>query len=449
MRQIAILFAAAVALLCRAAPLQADPAPPAAEAKAAIQACVAQAPTELQPHWERICAGEPRNRVLDYMHGGMAALMTGHADLAERAFDISLDGIEAVYAESEAAAKARSVWHAESTKDFKGEPHERAMAYYYRGLLYLARGDWDNAQAAFQGGTLQDTFADQERYRADMGSLVWLEAWANRCRGNTDRAKELFAEAQDINPKLAPPKPEQTVLVIAETGLGPLKFAAGAGGQSLGVREGFIGNYAVAAQQGGTRVPMVAAEDTFYQAVTRGGRPADKIMAEKLELKEGTAAFGRAAMVAGIGTMAFSRASHDNNRQNNNAAALGAAVALVGLLAYAAAKSMETEVDTRTWTTLPHSVHLLASEPPPGGNLDSFDLVDPGGRSILVSREALLYTPPKPCGLVWAGAHNVAPSLAVEAGPGEGAGNCRTSTGALAMMDPMICSRIGGTPLGR
>lgn len=404
-------------------------------------------PSQLQPVWQRICTGEPRNMVLDRMHGGLAALATGNLKLAEDSFDRSLAGIETVYADSETAAQARSVWQAESVKDFKGEPHERMMAYYYRGLLYLAEGDWDNAQAAFQGGILQDTFADKERYRADAASLLWLQGWASRCRGNTPRAEELFAEAKGLNGRLAAPPANQTLLVVAETGQGPAKFAAGRGGQTLGVREGFVGNQVVIARLGGQPQKLVPAEDIFYQATTRGGRAADGIMAEKLNIKEGTADFGRAAMVAGIGTMAYSSMhSHDSNRQDNNAAAAGAAIALIGLLAYAASKAMETEVDTRTWATLPHTIHLTTTT---GSALPGdFDLLDPAGRTILVSREAVLTASPAPCALAWIGSHNIIPSLTVEAEPGTAGGNCRTSTGALAMMEPAVCARIGGQPLG-
>ncbi|HTH15245.1 MAG TPA: hypothetical protein VL974_01220 [Magnetospirillum sp.] len=442
------LFSAALAVahLAGGRPAWAEDVTPASM-PAPSPTCMADVPSDLAPHWERICTGEARNAVLDYMHGGLAAMATGHLDLAERAFDRSLAGIETVYADNEEAAKARSVWHAEAVKDFKGEPYERVMAYYYRGLLYLARGDWDNAQAAFQGGVLQDTFAEEARYRADVGSLVWLQAWANRCRGNVARAKELFAEAQAINFKLVEPMPDQTLLVVAETGQGPVKFAAGRGGQKLGVREGLLGNQAVAARLGGQTVPLAVAEDTFFQAVTRGGRAADTVIAEKLEAKDGVEALGQAAMVAGVATMAYSRHSSDNNRQNNNAAAFGAAVALVGLLAYAAAQGMQTEVDTRTWANLPHTVHIAASAPPKDLSRE-FDLVDPAGRSVLVSREAVVHANPGTCALAWVGAHNIAPSLTVEAAPGEAGGNCRTATGALVLMEPSKCMRIGGQALG-
>ena len=64
------------------------------------------------------------------------------------------------------------------------------------------------------------------------------------------------------------------------------------------------------------------------------------------------------------------------------------------------------------------------------------------------SREAVLTASPAPCALAWIGSHNIIPSLTVEAEPGTAGGNCRTSTGALAMMEPAVCARIGGQPLG-
>lgn len=443
-------FVAALVSLLLAAPPSNAAEDPAAESETAreVSACMKGVPAGLAPHWRAICEGEKRNLVLGHMHGGMAALAAEQLELAERSFDTALDGIETIFAETPEAEKARSVWHAESVKDFKGEPFERMMAYYYRGLLYLARGDWDNAQASFQGGILQDTFAEQRRHQADVGLLVWLQGWANSCRGNTLRAGELFDEARAINPQLKPPAPGQTLLVLAETGQGPAKFAMGPQGSKLGIRERFVGNTSLVAKVGDRTATMTRAEDLFYQATTRGGRAADTILAEKASAKAATETFGNVALAAGLTTMAYSRHSHDSNRQNNNAAALGAAIVLIALLAHAAAQSMETETDTRTWLSLPHSVHHLVMEAPAGQPAESLDLLDPAGRSVLGQRD-ILQAVHDGCSLVWVGAHSVTPSLAVAPAAGEsGAGNCRTTTGALAMMEPGTCQRIGGTPLG-
>ena len=41
-----------------------------------------------------------------------------------------------------------SLFHPESSKVFIGEPYERAMAYYYRAILYWRDGQPDNAARA-------------------------------------------------------------------------------------------------------------------------------------------------------------------------------------------------------------------------------------------------------------------------------------------------------------
>ena len=44
-------------------------------------------------------------------------------------------------AADKSARKARGYFHEESSKGFRGEPYERVMAYYYRGILYWMDGE--------------------------------------------------------------------------------------------------------------------------------------------------------------------------------------------------------------------------------------------------------------------------------------------------------------------
>lgn len=462
--RIGVTAAAVLAFLGGADALSADGAP--------TQACVEGVPPDLAPYWQHLCHGESRNVVLDHMRGGLAALAAGEADLAARSLDIALNGVEAVYGEDEQAAKARSVWHAEEVKAFKGEPYERTMAYHYRGLLYLLQGDWDNAQASFKSAVLQDSFAELERFRSDVASQVWLEGWANRCGGNADHAGRLFAEAQSLRPSLAPPGDRETVLVVAETGMAPRKSAIGAHREALMISEGLIGNHTLFVETAGLRKPMVVAEDVFFQATTRGGREVDKILADKVSTKEGVGSAGRTAVVAGMATVAAANYSshnqnNNNNNNNNNAAAaagaVGLAVVLIGLMVTAAANAMETGADARYWENLPHSIHLAVLPAVQGGfSVQGFDLLDPIGRSVLADRSAVVVGGEAPCTLVWVGSGNVIPSMAVPtaaatgapaiassgaaAGSGE-AGNCRTGPGRVTVMEPQICRRIGGMTL--
>ena len=158
-------------------------------------------PEPLHPHYATLLRQGPRNAVLNHMRTGLAAAELGAGALAAESFDQALASIESVYANTETAEKARSLWNAEAYKDFKGEPYERAMAYYYRGLLYMREGDYENARASFKGGQLQDAFAAEEQNRADFALLTFLEGWASRCAGSEGLAVESFAETRGLRPE--------------------------------------------------------------------------------------------------------------------------------------------------------------------------------------------------------------------------------------------------------
>ena len=112
---------------------------------------LADKPGKLKRLYARVLAEGDRNAVLNYTRIGVAAFETGEVEEAGKAFDEALNRIEAIYADNEKAEAARSKFVKENAKDFKGEPYERAMAYYYRGLAYLAEGDYENARASFKG----------------------------------------------------------------------------------------------------------------------------------------------------------------------------------------------------------------------------------------------------------------------------------------------------------
>lgn len=420
--------------------------------------CMVGAPPGLEAHWSALCGSPQNDLVLHRMRAGQAAFRAGHSRPAEEQFDAALDAIEAIYAENEAASKARSFYHAEKVKEFKGEPFERSMAYYYRGLLYAFAGDWGNAQASFKGGVLQDSFAALERHRSDVASLVWLEGWAKRCQGDPSAA-ELFAEAQALRPGLKPPATDANLVIIAEPGSGPRKFSAGQYNEKLGFREGSPGNDRLVAVIGSTRVELVQAEDLFFQATTRGGREMDKILVEKAKTKESTATFGAAAMAAGAATVAVSnnqRSDRDGNSGGSGgsraAAAIGGVAMLVGLLAHANAQAMNPEADTRTWDTLPHSIYLAATTAP-GVRGDQLDIQDGEGNSVIPGRASIKVATYPACSLAWVGSGELLPSrsrpVQVEAtAPADPAPpTCRTAAGAEKALSRDICLRIGGTVL--
>ncbi|WP_439594628.1 hypothetical protein [Falsiroseomonas sp.] len=332
----------------------------------AIDSFVADHPPELRRLSRQVPIQGDQHRALNQMRSGLAALDLGRLDLAAASFDDALQIIEAIYADNPAAERARSVWYAESTKDFKGEPYERAMAYYYRGLIYLMQGDYQNARASFRGGLLQDTFMEENtRMASDFGAMAFLEGWAARCAAFDRQTVEAsFTEARSRNANLPEPPAENNMLLIFEAGTGPNKGTAGSRRELLSYSRGSVPALARASfQLGPTSIAAAPAEDLFYQAATRAGRWVDLINQGKVVYQTNTAFAGGAATAVGAGLLAAS-AFQGNHQAQTNMAAAGAAVMLVGLIAQAAAESMKTEADARFWDNLPANL-LFGTAPRP------------------------------------------------------------------------------------
>jgi len=327
-----------------------------------LEEFLADKPAPLRRLYARIPIEGPRNAVLNHTRTGLAALEIDEIAHAAASFDRALESIDAIYADNPRAAAARSLWIKENIKDFKGEPYERAMAYYYRGLAYMRSGEYDNAAASFRGAIFQDSIAAEETYRSDFAAMLFLEGWARRCYGNAVDARDAFAEAARHQPRLAEPPASHTVLLLAETGRGPLKAAEGAGRERLVFRRsGNIREQGVNSSVDGVKVPGIPAGDVFYQATTRGGRPIDAILANKAVWKGATDTTGSVLVGAGVLAATYGASSGDRDT-----ALAGLGIAALGLLVQGVAAQMQAEADVRSWDNLPDRIHVatLESIPP-------------------------------------------------------------------------------------
>ncbi|MCH8313991.1 MAG: tetratricopeptide repeat protein [Nitrospinae bacterium] len=338
-------------------------------------------PSLLHYHYIRILQEGRRNLVLNHMRAGLAAMELGEFDLAEESFDIALLNIESIYTDDENAAKARSLWYEEGRKDFKGEPYERAMAYYYRGLLYLRKGDYENARASFKGGLLQDAMAEQAIYQADFALLIFLEGWSSLMLGDWDMAEEAFQEVQKYRPDFVIPPRDHNVLLIAETGHGPQKIAVGRGGAALRFTQGYgFREDNVRFATGGTAFPGFPMEDIFWQANTRGGRQVDHILAGKVQFQETNQAMGQTLTHLSLATLAMSPQFGDDA---GIVAIVAGIIGLVGLGQQAVAERTQTQADTRYWENLPNRVHVATLNSTDRDQDLRVEFLKPNGRRIV------------------------------------------------------------------
>lgn len=363
-----------------------------------LQDYLSDKPAEVRRLYAGVLTQGHRNLVLNHMRAGLAAMESGANDVAERSFDIALENIEAIYANNPQAEQARSKFVKENIKDFKGEPYERAMAYYYRGLLYLQEGDYENARASFQGGMLQDTMAEQETYRQDYALLAFLEGWASMCLGDMSTAREHLAEAREYEEHMPDLTADRSLLLVAETGNAPVKVAEGEHRERLRFARGRgFSETGVAFDYMGRIIFGVPVEDIFWQASTRGGREVDAILAGKALFKDDADATGDALVGAGL-TTAYLGAGY----RNDTAMVAGGAMALVGLFAKAVSSATTPQADIRYWDNLPDAVHLATAEAAAETESVRVSFFDAEGNELADLEKIVPVVHAGPCSIAWA-----------------------------------------------
>ena len=335
--------------------------------EAALTAYLEDKPAEMHGVFEKVVTEGESNHVLNRLRAGVAAMDAGDNALAAQTFDEALLTIETMYGGSDEAAEARGMFTAEDRKIFRGEPYERAMAYYYRGVLYLMEGDYENARASFKSGSLQDALAEKEEFRQDFALLEYLDGWASQCNGDVPLARDTYANlarddyaaARSHNGAPDIPGAGDNLLVLAELGHAPVKYAEGKHDELLKVKRNLArGPGSARVRLNGRPMLLSNGESVLWQAMTRGGREFDSVLAGKVNFKEGmedAAEVGMAVSTAAttMSTMQMATGDYDAAQMSG---AVGAVAGLFSLFASAAASETEPAADTRQWDNLPETV---------------------------------------------------------------------------------------------
>lgn len=323
---------------------------------AAEQHDVSAQPQALRAGFQKLYAEGRRNEVLNLMEIGVRAYHLGHDDVARTVLDRAIGEIETVYADNEAARRARSLWYEEAEKDFKGEPYERCMVYFYRGMLYLKDGDYGNARASFLSGLMQDAFAEEEQHAADFASLVFLAGWSARLMGSERLAREHFEEYRLLRPDAPLPAADDNVLLLVETGHAPRKLADGVGHYELVFRRGRDFTEQRVVIEGAAPAPLTLypVEDIYFQASTRGGRPVDRIIKGQVQFRQRSEAVGSTLTAASQSSVLTGLAMSAGGPLSVGFGLM----TMVGVAADGMAARTNTRADIRYWSGLPDSLHV-------------------------------------------------------------------------------------------
>lgn len=350
---------------------------PAAIPDAQMSAFLADKPPAYHGDYQKLLAEGKNNECLNHMRIGLKALKKGDKQLALPAFDNALLTIESFFVNTEGAQKARSLWYEEGMKDFKGEPYERVMAYYYRGLGYMDEGDYENARASFKSAILQDSFAEEEQYRADFALVVFLEGLAAKMAGDKEGAEASFAELQTLRPDFKLPARFNTLFIV-ESGNAPRKVADGPGHAELKYFRGrnFTEKKALLKVDGASPQQCYPMEDIYFQASSRGGRQIDKILKDKVVFRQTNLAIGSTLSETASTVMLLAPLTGDQGAVQ----AVAGGLAIIGGIQQVIALNAKPHADIRFWDNLPDTVHVSLQQLAPGSHqLETAALDEKGG----------------------------------------------------------------------
>jgi len=303
-----------------------------------------------------LAAAPPKDRVLWDDRIAATALRVGNFDEAKTKLDDAILQVGGIINNTADAAKARSLFHPEETKTFIGEPYERVMDYYYRAILYWRDGQPDNARACYRTGQLIDSDAETHEYQSDYVLLDYLDGLASAKLG--EDSSDALARAQALTKRRLPPyNPDANVLVFAEYGQGPRKYAGGEYGEQLRFYTEPSRIHSARLIVDDRRIPLPPYDDLNFQATTRGGRVMDYILGNKAVFKRTTNTVGDVALIGAA-------AAANNGSRDSDRAAVG--LAAIGLISKIASAATTPQADVRTWDNLPQYLSFAALKLSPG-----------------------------------------------------------------------------------
>jgi hypothetical protein len=331
--------------------------------------------------------GPARDRVLWDYRTAAAALRHGQVDMATRMLDDALLTLGAVPAGDKSAKQSRGYFRKESSKTFRGEPYERVMAYYYRGILYWMHGEPDNARACFRSAQLQDSDTVNHEYSSDYALLDYLDGLATRklAGDGSDALARALKSA-----RLAKPPPfaaTNNTLIFAEFGPGPVKYATGSFGEELRFRSAPSPMQYGIMEVAGRKIRLDPYDDLDFQATTRGGRVMDHVLANKAVFKSATGKAGDAALIAG-GILAM------QHNQNSAMDEVGAGLMVAGLVAKLVSAATTPAADTRSWDNLPRYLCFASTSLPPGEHPATVQYFDAAGNVVTKFAKSFTVTIP-------------------------------------------------------
>lgn len=324
-------------------------------------------------------AGPEKDRVLWQYRTGLTLMRRGEFGEAERLFDDALLRVGGVLQGDKSAKKARGYFNEEAKKTFLGEPYERVMAYFYRGILYWMDGEPDNARACFRNAQIQDSDTETQEFSNDWVLMDYLDGFVTAKYFGGDGVDALKRADESFKAGELPPYTKSAnTMVFLEFGQGPMKYSTGQYGEQLRFRAGQSPVKGAWIKVANKAVRIAPYDDVNFQATTRGGRVMDHILANKAVFKSATDTFGDAAIIGGA-VVASGGGHHRRRGEVSDAQIAGLGILAAGIISKVVAAATTPDADIRTWQNLPGYISFVALDLPPGPHTATVEFTDAAG----------------------------------------------------------------------
>ncbi|MCK5226133.1 MAG: hypothetical protein KAQ89_05400 [Planctomycetes bacterium] len=301
-------------------------------------------------------------KVISSADCGILACYANDMQLAQSALDRAIVMSKSASVDSADIHSITSLSGTESNKVFKGEPHEEATMRIFRGLLYLADNDPENAKSCFIQTALIDATAEDKKNRSNWLCADVLATLSFKLYDNEERANDylsMISKNYDLEQKdlgwvscdaIRKIRKENMTIIIVATGLPPIK--SGQGILEYTDSSSMVGSISITHNNTSKTVWMT--DNVYVQACTRGRRQMDNILQEKDSHQKGVESVGSVAIAGAVAV----------------SGPVGLAVQLIAGAVLDKNKSIDIDADNRFLSAVPGRFYLwVTNSIEPGENI--------------------------------------------------------------------------------
>ncbi len=312
-----------------------------------------------------------------------ALLMDGKNDQAHELMKKIHADLETLF-DQKSEEKAQSIWHGEINKVFKGDSYERATFYAFMALSFISKGEYEDALRCVKNGLLADADSSAAQSVDDYALLhyigylaatkmndkneadAYLTAMKKALAGRGFRYTDEKPAAGDCFSALNRNTPN--VLLVVWAGSPPTVVCTGSYKENRNIIRGnnAFDAMTVAVNSGTSFFIPNRLGDVEYQAVTRGGRLMDNVLADKAAAKAAMEVSGNILLVMGYTCCTV-------GLRNIGSPPVGATFLCIGLGCYVVGGSvhimgalMNPAADGRFWRNLPAQLYVIPLTLTPG-----------------------------------------------------------------------------------